>query len=129
MGEQSVLLVDDDEVFQEAVAVVLGTRYRIVTASNGTEALARVAEERPDMVILDVMMDHLSEGFDVARALRGDPATASIPIIMLTGVDQVYNLRMEVDESWVPCDRYLEKPISPQELLDQVDELMADPDR
>lgn len=129
MSERTVLLVDDDEVFQEAVAVVLGTRYRIVTASNGTEALERVAESLPDMVILDVMMDHLSEGFDVARVLRRDPATAAIPIIMLTGVDQVYNLRMEVDESWVPCDRYLEKPISPQELLTQVDELMTVADR
>jgi CheY-like chemotaxis protein len=129
MSERTVLLVDDDEVFQEAVAVVLGTRYRIVTASNGTEALERVAESLPDMVILDVMMDHLSEGFDVARVLRRDPVTAAIPIIMLTGVDQVYNLRMEVDESWVPCDRYLEKPISPQELLTQVDELMTVADR
>ncbi len=125
MSERTVLLVDDDDVFQEAVAVVLATRYRVVTASNGTEALQMVAAEAPDVIILDVMMDHLSEGFDVARALRRDPATAALPIIMLTGVDQVYNVRMEVDESWVPCDRYLEKPISPQELLSQVDELMA----
>ena len=125
MAGETVLLVDDDEVFQEAVAVVLGTRYHVVTASNGTEGLARVAEERPDAIILDVMMDHLSEGFDVARRLRTDPETRSIPIIMLTGVDQVYNLRMEVDEAWVPCDRYLEKPIAPQDLLDQVDELLT----
>jgi CheY-like chemotaxis protein len=125
MAGETVLLVDDDEVFQEAVAVVLGTRYRVVTASNGTEGLARVAQERPDVIILDVMMDHLSEGFDVAGRLRTDPETSSIPIIMLTGVDQVYNLRMEVDEAWVPCDRYLEKPISPQDLLDQVDELLT----
>ncbi len=125
MAGETVLLVDDDEVFQEAVAVVLGTRYRVITASNGTEGLARVAQERPDAIILDVMMDHLSEGFDVARRLRTDPATRSIPIIMLTGVDQVYNVRMEVDESWVPCDRYLEKPISPQDLLAQIDELLT----
>jgi len=125
MAGETVLLVDDDEVFQEAVAVVLGTRYRVVTASNGTEGLARVAQERPDVIILDVMMDHLSEGFDVAGRLRTDPETSSIPIIMLTGVDQVYNLRMEVDEAWVPCDRYLEKPISPQDLLNQVDELLT----
>jgi len=125
MAGETVLLVDDDEVFQEAVAVVLGTRYRVVTASNGTDGLALVEKEKPDAIILDVMMDHLSEGFDVARRLRTDEATRAIPIIMLTGVDQVYNVRMEVDEAWVPCDRYLEKPISPKELLDQVDELLA----
>lgn len=122
---KKVLLIDDDEVFVDAVSAVLETRYRVSTASNGTEGLARVREAAPDLIVLDVMMDHLSEGFDVARTLRTDPATASIPIIMLTGVDQVYNVRMEVDESWVPCDRYLEKPVPPEELLAHVAELIG----
>ncbi|MCG6964554.1 MAG: response regulator [Acidobacteria bacterium] len=122
---KTVLLIDDDEVFVDAVSAVLETRYRISTAGNGTEGLARVHEAAPDLIVLDVMMDHLSEGFDVARTLRTDPATAAIPIIMLTGVDQVYNVRMEVDESWVPCDRYLEKPVSPEELLAHVAELIG----
>lgn len=126
MSAKAVLLVDDDEVFVDAVSAVLETRYRVVTAANGTQGLARVREAAPDLIVLDVMMDHLSEGFDVARALRTDSATASIPIIMLTGVDQVYNVRMEVDESWVPCDRYLEKPISPEELLAHVAELIGE---
>jgi CheY-like chemotaxis protein len=85
-----------------------------------------IGEERPDLVILDVMMDHLSEGFDVARKLKKDPATADLPIIMLTGVDQVYNVRMEVDESWVPCERYLEKPVAPDVLLGHVAEVLGD---
>jgi len=121
----TILLVDDDPVFVASVAAVLETRYRVRTASNGTEGLAAVRDEAPDLVILDVMMDHLSEGFDVARALRQDPATAEVPIMMLTGVDQVYNLRMEVDESWVPADRYLEKPVGPEQLLAHVDEVLA----
>jgi CheY-like chemotaxis protein len=79
-----------------------------------------IGEERPDLIVLDVMMDYLSEGFDVARRLRTDPATKSIPLIMLTGVDQTYNYRLEQDESWVPFDRYLEKPIDPEKLLAEV---------
>ena len=126
MAERTILLVDDDDVFVEAVTAVLETRYRVRRAANGTEGLRMIAEERPDLVILDVMMDHLSEGFDVARTLRNDPATADLPIIMLTGVDQVYNVRMEVDESWVPCDRYLEKPVAPGELLQHVAEILGD---
>ncbi len=126
MAERTILLVDDDDVFVEAVTAVLETRYRVRRAANGTEGLRMIAEERPDLVILDVMMDHLSEGFDVARRLRNDPATADLPIIMLTGVDQVYNVRMEVDESWVPCDRYLEKPVAPGELLQHVAEVLGD---
>ena len=126
-GERkTILLVDDDEVFVEAVSAVLEGRYRVITAANGTEGLARAREEHPDLIVLDVMMDHLSEGFDVARNLRNDPATSEIPIIMLTGVDQVYNVRMEVDESWMPCEKYLEKPIAPDELLGHVAELIGE---
>ncbi len=126
MATKTILLVDDDEIFVEAVSAVLEGRYRVITAANGTEGLARVREDRPDLIVLDVMMDHLSEGFDVARSLRNDPDLAGIPIIMLTGVDQVYNVRMEVDESWVPCEKYLEKPIAPDELLAHVAELIGE---
>jgi CheY-like chemotaxis protein len=125
MGQESVLLVDDDAIFVEAVSAVLETRYRVRSASNGTEAFQRIEEDKPDLIVLDVMMDYMSEGFDVAKKLRQDSATASIPIIMLTGVDQAYNYRMEVDESWVPCDRYLAKPVSPDKLLAEVESLLA----
>jgi CheY-like chemotaxis protein len=121
----TVLLVDDDEMFVKAVSAVLETRYRVETASNGTEALARITAARPDVVVLDVMMDHLSEGFDVARALRSDPATARIPIVMLTAVDQVYNTRLEIGDTWVACDRYLEKPVAPDRLLATIAELVG----
>lgn len=122
---KSILLVDDDPVFVEAVSAVLESRYRVRSAHNGSEGLRAVAEELPDLVILDVMMDHLSEGFDVARTLRGDPRTEKVPIMMLTGVDRVYNVRMEVEESWMPCERFLEKPISPTDLLAEVHELIG----
>lgn len=125
MAQQTVLVVDDDPVFAESVAIVLGTKYAVRTAANGTEALESIAEQHPDLVILDVMMDHLSEGFDVARKLRSDPETRDLPIMMLTGVDKVYNVRMEVDESWVPADRYVEKPVTPQQLLQHVDEILG----
>ena len=125
MPEKRILLVDDDEVFVEAVRAVLETRYEVDTAPNGTEALRLARENPPDLVILDVMMDHLSEGFDVARQLRTDERTKEVPIIMLTGVDQVYNVRMEVEEDWVPCEKYLEKPIAPEELLQHVAEVIG----
>ena len=125
MGKKKVLLVDDDPVFVEAMTAVLETRFQVRSAGNGREAFERIAEERPELIILDVMMEYLSEGFDVARRLRREPGTAEIPIIMLTGVDQMYNYRMEVDESWVPCERYLEKPVSPETLLSEVETLIG----
>jgi putative two-component system response regulator len=125
MKRPVILVADDDAVFAESVASVLRIRYDVCAVGNGTEAMAVISEDLPDLVILDVMMDHMSEGFDVARRLRGDDRTALVPIIILTGVDRVYNLRMEVDESWVPADRYLEKPISPAELLQVVESLVG----
>jgi len=125
MAEKNILLVDDDPVFVEAMTAVLESDFEIRSATNGKEAYQRIREKLPNLVVLDVMMDYLSEGFDVARKLRQDPGTASIPIIMLTGVDQMYNYRMEVDESWVPCDRYMEKPVSPDKLLAEVQALIG----
>jgi CheY-like chemotaxis protein len=127
MERKTVLIADDDPVFVAAISAVLQTRYAVKTASNGTEALEEIAKEFPDLVILDVMMDYMSEGFDVARKLRTNPATRSIPLIMLTGVDQLYNYRLEQDESWVPSDRYLEKPIEPETLLSEVESLIGSP--
>lgn len=125
MTRPTVLIADDDAIFVQSVTAVLRTRYNVRTAANGTEALASIEDDPPDLVILDVMMDHMSEGFDVARTLRNDDATALIPIIILTGVDRVYSLRMEVDESWVPADHYLEKPISPEDLMCKINELVG----
>lgn len=125
MPRPTIVMADDDPVFVASVASVLRTRYEVRTASNGSEALASIAEDPPDLVILDVMMDHMSEGFDVARRLRSDEQTSLIPIILLTGVDRVYNLRMEVDESWVSADRYMEKPVSPEDLLEVVAALIG----
>jgi CheY-like chemotaxis protein len=125
MEQKSILLVDDDEVFVAATTAVLESRFRVRTAKNGTEAHKRIAEERPDLIVLDVMMDYMSEGFDVARELRNDPETKTIPLIMLTGVDERYDYREEVDESWVPCDRFLEKPVEPETLLAAVEDLIG----
>jgi CheY-like chemotaxis protein len=125
MARKNVLLVDDDDVFVSALTAILESRYRVRSASNGSEAVQQIRAERPDLIVLDVMMDYLSEGFDVARKLRTDPETKSIPLIMLTGVDRMYDYRMEMDESWVPTDRYLEKPVEPKTLLAEVEALIG----
>jgi CheY-like chemotaxis protein len=127
MATKTVLLVDDDQVFVAAVSAVLESRYRVQTAANGTQAFEKILQSPPDLIILDVMMDYMSEGFDVAKKLRRDPETKAIPLIMLTGVDERYNFREEVEESWVPCDRFLEKPIEPESLLAEVEALIGSP--
>lgn len=123
--KKSILLVDDDETLLEVVGTVLDQHYDIRKANNGDEALIEVARERPDLVILDVMMEHLSAGFDVAHALREREETADIPIIMLTGADEIYDMKKQTGEDWIRCDRYLSKPPDPKTLLDAIEKLLG----
>jgi CheY-like chemotaxis protein len=93
------------------------TGYRLRVAGNGREALAEIRRERPDLVILDVMMPEIN-GFDVAAVLKNDPDTMDIPIIMLSIVqDRERGFRLGVD-------RYLTKPIDTEVLFREVDALL-----
>jgi len=86
-----------------------------------------VKSEKPDLVILDVMMSRADEGFEVAREIRKDPKTRNLPIIMLTSVNQQpdYNWKFGPDEEWNPVDEFLEKPVSHDKLLQKVNDLLA----
>jgi len=87
--------------------------YHVVTAHDGKEALEKVAAEKPDLVVLDVMMPYM-DGFEVLRHLRRDPATAELPVIMLTAKAQ----DQDVFRGWQEgVDMYLTKPFNPQELV------------
>ncbi|MEW6202395.1 MAG: response regulator, partial [bacterium] len=83
---KKILVVDDDENLVEAVkATLLSKNYAVVTAYDGEEGIRKVKEEKPDLIILDIMMDK-KHGYDVCAELKRDPQFSSIPIIILTGV-------------------------------------------
>ena len=126
MSKKSVLLVDDDAVFLDAASAILESRFEVRTAANGKEALTALEQALPDAVVLDVMMDHIAEGYDVARQIKQNPRTRDIPIIMLTGVDEVYKYRLSVEDASAPHDYYLEKPVKPQKLLAVLEEATRD---
>jgi CheY-like chemotaxis protein len=85
--KQKMLVVDDDIDFQEATTTLLEAKgYAVVTASNGEEGYQKAKTEKPNLMLLDVMMAHDNEGFEVARKLKEDPATKDIPIIMITAI-------------------------------------------
>ncbi len=122
MGDQTrtrkrVLVVDDDPGLLSAVATCLRIGgYGVTTARDGQEALSRVAEAMPDLVISDVRMPRL-DGYALARRLRDSPQTALIPIILLTA----YSGSAEGDESSCPSvEGYLLKPFEPDQLLTAV---------
>jgi two-component system phosphate regulon response regulator PhoB len=114
VATQRVLVVDDEPDITGLVAYHLAKAgYRVITAGNGTEALKSVREERPDLVVLDLMLPGLS-GFDVLAELRRREATRDVGVILLTArkdePDRIKGLSLGADD-------YLAKPFSPQELV------------
>jgi two-component system phosphate regulon response regulator PhoB len=114
---RTILLADDEKPLRILVHTTLdGPEFRIIEASDGQEALDLTRRERPDLLVLDWMMPVLT-GIEVARRLRQDPATAGIPIIMLTAKGQEADRQAA---SAAGVSTYLVKPFSPLELLDKV---------
>jgi len=123
-----ILIVDDDPDIVEAMRVVLENgSHKVLSAKSGTEGLKKIKLEKPDLVILDIMMETMDKGFDVAREIRNDKDYKHIPILMLTAIKDKIGLDFKKeagDETWLPVDDYVEKPLKPQELLEKVEKLL-----
>jgi CheY-like chemotaxis protein len=117
-----VLIVDDDRVIQQLLEVNLELEgYDVVaTASDGQEALEKIAKLKPDIVILDIMMPKM-DGMAVCRHLKADPELAHIPVILLSARAQDLDIR---DGLEIGANAYLTKPFDPVELLDVVSRLL-----
>jgi CheY-like chemotaxis protein len=124
---KKILIVDDDQDQVNSLAHVLKSKgYDVAEAYNGSQCLKKLAEEKPDLIILDIMMDSDTEGFEVANQIRSNRPTSkyrdykNIPIIMLTAINQVTNSRFSLDmeESFLPgVEDFLTKPVNFDELL------------
>ncbi|MEU8660733.1 response regulator [Actinoplanes philippinensis] len=109
-----VLVVDDDEDVRDLVAFKLQMAgYRTVTAADGCTALTLITETRPDLVVMDIAMPGM-DGVSVCFRMHADPATAEIPVIMLSGMAT----ETDIDLAYVSgAEEYLAKPVNPGELV------------
>ncbi len=117
---KKVLIIDDDVEYVDAITNLLDARgYTVVSAHNGIDGVAAAKANKPDLIILDVMMTTQSEGFDVARELQADEDIKGTPVVMITGVRKELNLPfgLEPDSDWLPVKALLEKPVKPEVLL------------
>jgi CheY-like chemotaxis protein len=120
---KKILIVDDDRDFAQSIEAILTAEdYVVLKAHNGQEGLELAKQERPDLMILDVMMAHDTEGFEVSRKIPKTPELKNMAVIMVTGIMSVKNLafKFEPDETWLPVDSVLEKPVAPERLLKEI---------
>jgi CheY-like chemotaxis protein len=127
---RTIMMVDDDRDLVASVQAYLGARgYRVEAAYNGTEAREILAAARPDLFVLDVMMDTDTEGLNLAHELHETPETHGIPIVLLSGFTKELGTKTNVFEplmyrEW-PAAKFLEKPVKLAELAETVDRLLG----
>ncbi len=122
---KNILIVDDDRDVFESMKIVLSSEgYGVAWATNGREALEKAREEKPDLVILDVMMNTDDEGFQVTYNMKKDKELSKIPIIMVTSIGSKTGFSFDKarDEDFLPVNEFLEKPVDPKVLVDKVRE-------
>jgi len=129
MESAKILVVDDDPDFTETVKVVLESKqYAVVTAADRTEGMEKIRTDKPDLVILDVMMSTWQDGFEMSRELKKDPKFKDIPILILTALKDRTGIDFKStvgDSTWLPVDEFLDKPVEPQTLLAEVEKLLS----
>lgn len=123
MTRKKILLVDDSNTILMMETMILrGDRYDLVTASDGEEAVERALAERPDLILLDVVMPKMG-GFEACERLRAEDATKTTPIIMVTTRGEAQNVEKGFE---VGCNDYVTKPINKVELLSKVGNYLSE---
>jgi len=121
-----ILITDDDPDILENLLTILGSQpYRLAAARDGRQCLASIQDERPDLLILDLLMPRM-DGWGVIRELRSDPEYADLPIMVLTTVVEDASRRRYELEVGMAMDvqEYIQKPAKPAELLQRVERLL-----
>ena len=126
MRGKKILLVDDDADFTEATKLLLESRcYEVTVANDGKEGLKKVQTEKPNLIILDVMMPEM-DGYEVCAKLKSDPKYRHIPILLLTAVGEAIPTTSYTKEMGMKteADDYIPKPVEPVVLVERVENIL-----
>jgi len=121
-----ILVVDDDPDFVEATRMVLESAgYEVISAADGDEGLKKARADRPDLVILDVIMKTVLDGLHMSQEMAEDPEQAATPILMVTSIANSDYAALFPTDEYVHIDGFVSKPIAPADLLERVGGLLA----
>lgn len=129
MENAKILIVDDDQDFATVLKTILeGQQYTVLTATDRVEGMEKIRIDKPDLVILDVMMSTWSDGFEMSREMKKDPNLKDIPILILTAVKERTGIGFSSsagDPDWLPVDGFLDKPVEPETLIAEVKKALS----
>lgn len=126
--EKQVLIIDDDPDYSAALKAVIENKgYQADSAPNSELGLKKIETRKPDLIILDVMMETKDEGFRFSRKLKKSEEYKDIPILMLTSIKEAtgFDFKSEVgDDKWLPVDDYCDKLIKMEDLIIKIEKLL-----
>jgi adenylate cyclase len=126
MPSAKILVVDDDPDFVEIMRTILESNdYNVVTAANGEQAMAQVKTQRPDLMLLDIMMSSVLDGLNVSEQLALDPEARFMPVIMVSSIAETPYAHVFPMGEQPHMDAWMSKPVDPKVLLAKVAELLG----
>jgi CheY-like chemotaxis protein len=124
MGKGKILVVDDEENVRRLLRSMLGNKYIVLEAKDGEVAIDIARSQKPDFILMDIMMPNI-DGYTACYTIKQDPATKTIPIVMLTAVGQELNKKLAQE---MGADGYITKPFGLLELLNTVERFLTNPE-
>jgi CheY-like chemotaxis protein len=129
MENAKIMIVDDDPDYIDVLKTILESeQYTVVTAGDRTEGMEKIRVEKPDLAILDIMMNAWNDGFEMSRQLKKDTQFKNMPVLMLTAVENRTGIDFKStagDTTWLPSDVFLNKPVEPLVLLAEIRKLLS----
>jgi len=117
---KKILIVDDEPNVRRLLRTLLKKNFTVVEAEDGEQAVTIAGAEKPDLILMDIMMPRM-DGYTSCYALKKEPATSSIPVLMLTAIDLKLNLQLSKE---IGADGYITKPFNSKELLHNITQIL-----
>jgi CheY-like chemotaxis protein len=122
-----ILIIDDDPDFVEATKAILESKsYKVIAAYDKNKGMEKINSEKPDLILLDIMMKKLDDGFTICYKLKHDPELKKIPVLAISAITEKtgFKFSVETDGEYFEADDYIVKPVKADDLLKRIEKLL-----